>query len=71
MYCQKQISKTKKMENETKKLKLRLCQIEQSIRQLQRMKKVMELSDEAIDAKLNKLLDLYSEYLKKLDELEK
>lgn len=59
------------MENETKKLKLRLCQIEQSIRQLQRMKKVMELSDEAIDAKLNKLLDLYSEYLKKLDELEK
>ncbi|MCM0721795.1 hypothetical protein NBH15_26455 [Parabacteroides sp. W1-Q-101] len=59
------------MENETKKLRLRLCQIEQSIRQLERMKKVMELSDEAIDAKLNKLLDLYSEYLKKLDELEK
>lgn len=59
------------MENETKKLRLRLCQIEQSIRQLGRMKKVMELSDEAIDAKLNKLLDLYSEYLKKLDELEK
>ena len=46
------------MENETKKLRLRLCQIEQSIRQLERMKKVMELSDEAIDAKLNKLLDL-------------
>lgn len=59
------------MENETKKLRLRLCQIEQGIRQLERMKKVMELSDEAIDAKLNKLLDLYSEYLKKLDELEK
>lgn len=59
------------MENETKKLRLKLCQIEQSIRQLERMKKVMELSDEAIDAKLNKLLDLYSEYLKKLDELEK
>ena len=59
------------MENETRKLRLRLCQIEQSIRQLERMKKVMELSDEAIDAKLNKLLDLYSEYLKKLDELEK
>lgn len=59
------------MENETKKLRLRLCQIEQSIRQLERMKKVMELSDEVIDAKLNKLLDLYSEYLKKLDELEK
>lgn len=59
------------MENETKKLRLRLCQIEQSIRQLERMKKVMELSDEAIDAKLNKLLDLYSEYLKRLDELEK
>ena len=59
------------MENETKMLRLRLCQIEQSIRQLERMKKVMELSDEAIDAKLNKLLDLYSEYLKKLDELEK
>ena len=59
------------MENETKKLRLRLCRIEQSIRQLERMKKVMELSDEAIDAKLNKLLDLYSEYLKKLDELEK
>lgn len=59
------------MENETNKLRLRLCQIEQSIRQLERMKMVMELSDEAIDAKLNKLLDLYSEYLKKLDELEK
>lgn len=59
------------MENETKKLRFRLCQIEQSIRQLERMKKVMELSDEAIDAKLNKLLDLYSEYFKKLDELEK
>lgn len=58
------------MENETNKLRLRLCQIEQSIRQLERMKKVMELSDEAIDAKLNKLLDLYSEYLSKLDELE-
>lgn len=59
------------MENETKKLRLKLCQIEQSIRQLERMKNVMELSDEAIDSKLNKLLDLYSEYLKKLDELEK
>lgn len=59
------------MENETKKLRLKLCQIEQSIRQLQRVKEVMELSDEKIDTKLNSLLDLYSEYLRKLDDLEK
>ena len=59
------------MENEEKKLRLKLCQIEQSIRQLQRVKAVMELSDDRIDAKLNRLLDLYSEYLRKLDELEK
>lgn len=59
------------MENEEKKLRLKLCQIEQSIRQLQRVKEVMELSDDRIDAKLNRLLDLYSEYLRKLDELEK
>lgn len=58
------------MENEEKKLRLKLCQIEQSIRQLQRVKEVMELSDDRIDAKLNRLLDLYSEYLRKLDELE-
>ena len=39
------------MENEEKKLRLKLCQIEQSIRQLQRVKEVMELSDDRIDAK--------------------
>lgn len=59
------------MENETKKLRLKLCQIEQSIRQLQRVKEIMELSDEKIDAKLNSLLDLYSEYNRKLEDLEK
>ena len=59
------------MENEEKKLRLKLCQIEQSIRQLQRVKEVMGLSDDRIDAKLNRLLDLYSEDLRKLDELEK
>lgn len=59
------------MDDEKNKLRFKLCQIEQNIRQLQRMKNIMELSDESISIKLDKLLDLYSEYSKKLDELDK